>query len=79
MADCLLRIQNRNFQTLVRWVLIPVTLVAAIFLPPLLLSLSLAFTLILFREFSFVYSIAEPKSLPTNFRSALGPRSPPAF
>jgi hypothetical protein len=71
-------INNRNIQTLSRFFLFPVALLAAIFVPPLLLSFLLTFVLIIHREISSLYSLAAPLSLCINRRIALKPRSPPS-
>ena len=70
-------IGNRGIQTPVRFCLIPVALLAAIFVPPLLLSFLLTFVLIILREISFFYSLDAQQSLCINPRIALKPRSPP--
>jgi len=71
-------INNRDIQTLTRFCLIPVALLAAIFVPPLLLSVLLTFALIIHQEISSFYSLAAPQSICINPRILLNPRSPPA-
>jgi hypothetical protein len=70
-------INNRGIQTVTHFFLIPIALLAAIFVPPLLLSFLLTFVLIIHREVSSFYCLAAPKFLCINPRIALKPRSPP--
>ena len=77
MIDSFSWINNRDIQTLTRFCLIPVALLAAIFVPPLLLSVLLTFALVIHQEISSFYSLAAPESIGINPRIILKPRSPP--
>lgn len=77
MTESFSWINNWDIHTLTRFCLLPVALLAAIFVPPLLLSFLLTFVLIIRREISFFYSLAAPQSIGINSRIALKPRSPP--
>jgi hypothetical protein len=78
MTNFLERTGNWDMQTIGCWFVIPVVLVAAFFLPPLLFPLLLAFELLIVQETLSIFSIAAPQPLSTHYSIARKPRSPPA-
>ena len=77
MAESYSWIHNLDIKTLTLFVFVPFALLAAVFLPFLLLSFLLTFVLIIYQEFSSFYPFTAPQSFFINPHTLLRLRSPP--
>ena len=70
-------IRDRGFQIIGRWCLLPVAIVGALFLPPLLFSFIPVLALTVAVTYLYAYSNALPELAPADCRTGIEPRSPP--